>query len=231
MFFNALWDFFVSGGGVSIGIISVCSVGVVFVVTFVAGLISTETAAADKRFFLWFAELGSLAVVGCAALDFLSAKSFGIKHLALILASTVMLFLFEYGILKVQACVAKFILRRKESREKGQGFTESAVAECRVENIITPLKRVKTAKIKEVVLRKTERRVMEKGFETRLGRAYVGDCINRLRGKALSCEDGRTVDVIEHNLAILLREDREEDSVAISENCGRLITLLAKYSK
>ena len=223
-FFDFLWQYFSGGGGVEVIVWLTIFVSYVFAVTFTVGLFAVEAGAAGKRFFVWFGDLGVVGVFACASLDAFSAGRLGLFYSAVAIFGSTLLFYIEYGILALQAKICKRImLKRKREEDEVQSVPERTV------EVKSPAKRTKIGGVVEVPLRERVKRQMENGFSTRLGERYLYGCIERLEKKGLSEGELSCLDKIKQSLSVSLNGQTAEDRRAVSEGCGRLITLMAKY--
>jgi len=98
------------------------------------------------------------------------------------------------------------------------------VKPCEAKN---PVKRTKTAVIKEVELRKTECIPMQSGDLTGFKLNAAFGFVDRLKGLKLSDADRSRLSVIEKNLRFASGAGAEKH---LNRECGRLITILARYS-
>ena len=222
-----LWNIFRLGYAPKIMIIAVCSVSYVFCVTIFVCFFSLDLCCKEKKFFSLILDVGVLVCMGCFALDYLSAKTSTPFVWVCALIGCLLLFGIENTLLNLQKSVGRCIkvsIERKKRRQVVSGVS------CVQEKPITPVKREKNGSIIEVPLRAVEKRRMDSvNLRCNLSERYLTDCIDRLKKQRLTEEDARSLSVIEGNLVRPLKVDSPEQKKIISENCGRLITLLAKY--
>jgi len=222
-----LWNIFCLGYAPKIMLVAVCSVSYVFCVTAFICFFSLDLCCKEKKFFSLISDAGILVCMGCFALDYLSAKTSTTFVWTCALIGSLLLFGIEVVLLNLQKAVGKSIKTSIESKRTRE--VHGAVGYER-EKPITPVKRAKNGNIIEVPLRIVERRLMDNvRGEGNLSERYLTDCIDRLKKQKLTDEDARTLSIIEGNLARPLRVESPEQKKVVSENCGRLITLLAKY--